>query len=123
MVAYGSHDVARYKTNTNQRITVVPSESPPPFQIINNYQYDWNGDGFNGGLFIGYKYLINPIFAVSAEFYGDLSSLSGDFNGTSINNQSPNFLANAKIILFAFVWTSPPGRSWKSFTSFALSIY
>jgi len=92
--AYGSRDFARFKTDSDQNIAVLPPE-PGPILLpqLNNYNYDWNADGFGGGLFLGYKYLVNPVFSVSAELFGHLSSLSGNFNGTSIVNELPNLLS------------------------------
>ncbi len=87
-----SHDMARFNTRTVSNIPVRSGFET----FFNNYNYDWNAEGIDGGLFAGYKLNITPLFTLSLEAFGDVSSARGNFAGTAILNEVPALLQNMR---------------------------
>lgn len=52
--------------------------------VSNGANFDWNGQGLNGGLFVGYVKQLSPRFSLAAELNGSLDSLSGKFQTNSL---------------------------------------
>lgn len=116
-----SQDRAHFDTKKHADFTATP-DFYTPVSFKDSYNYDWNADGVNGGLFIGYNYLVTPILSFSAEFFGDFSGLSGKFTGGIKATEPPMTIAYSHLdskmrILYTFGFSVLPGVKVNPFTT------
>ncbi len=79
---FGSRDMADTQLNATHTLTLI--EGGDSFPTVQPTSFDWNGEGFDGGAFIGYRLYFQNRYVLAFELFGDASSLQGCY--TAANN-------------------------------------